>query len=58
MADVKMLCCKAKKASKYKVIINVVLGYCFIWGQFPLFLEDFEERKGFSIVQPLDEAAN
>lgn len=25
-----------------KVIINMVLGYCFIWGQFPLFLEDSE----------------
>lgn len=31
----------------------MVLGYCFIWGQFPLFLEDSEQRQGLCIVQHL-----
>lgn len=31
----------------------MVVGYCFIWGRFPLFLEGVEQRKGFSIVQHL-----
>lgn len=33
---------KWRRLYKCKVIINMVLGYCFIWGQFSLFLEDFE----------------